>query len=398
MVRTSDCTVPGIRGAGGRNRLTSRKKGLTKLYIDSTRALRDFCKTLRAAGEFGFDTEFIRERSYIPQLCFVQAATPDTIALIDPFCVEMDAFWQLVAAPDVVKIVHAGEQDLEMGYIQTQKAPANVVDVQIAAGLAGLDYPMSYGNLVQEVVGAEVEQGKAFSEWSQRPLSDAQLRYAAADVAYLCPAWDDLNERLGRLGRQEWLREEMAPFERKEAYVCEPELLYQRVRGWEQLSPRTLGVLRELAAWREQAAGKADLPPRTFLTDPALRAVARDVPETVPELARVKGFPRPLARSAGRTILKLIDKGRNVPRGDLPRPGVSRRSDSARRKGVDEVMAAGQAYCAENQLNHGLFASRAGYAALVRYIGRDRGNGSPPRLLTGWRKEFAGDRLAKLLT
>ena len=377
--------------------MTSRKKGLTKLYVESTRDLRSLCKTLRAAGEFGFDTEFIRERSYIPQLCFVQAATVDTIALIDPFCVEMDAFWQLVLDPDVLKIVHAGEQDLEMGYIQMQKSPANVVDVQIAAGLAGLDYPLSYGKLVQEVVGAEVEQGKAFSEWSQRPLSDAQLRYAAADVAYLCPVWDDLAERLAQLGREGWLREEMAPFERTGAYACEPSLLYQRVRGWEQLSPRTLAVLRELAAWRERAAHKADLPPRTFLTDPALRAVARDVPESIDELARIKGFPRPLARRAGRTILKHIEKGQDVPRSQMPRPGVSRRSESSRRKSVDDAMAAGQAHCAENQLSHSLFASRASYAALVRYVGRGGRNGPPPRLLTGWRKEFAGDRLAALL-
>jgi len=377
--------------------LTSHKKSQTKLYIDSTRALRSLCKTLRAAGEFGFDTEFIRERSYIPQLCFVQAATPDTVALIDPFCVEMDEFWQLVLDPDVLKIVHAGEQDLEMGYLQTRKAPANVVDVQIAAGLAGMDYPLSYGNLVREVVGADVPQGNAFSEWSQRPLSDEQLRYAAADVAYLCPVWDDLSERLAQVGREGWLREEMAPFERKDAYACEPSLLYQRVRGWEQLSPRTLAVLRELAAWRERATRKADLPPRTFVTDPALRAVARDLPETIPELARVKGFPRPLARRAGRTILKHIEKGRNVPRSQMPHPGVSRRSESSRRKSVDAAMAAGQAHCLENQLCHSLFASRASYAALVRYLGRGGKNASPPRLLTGWRKEFAGEMLAALL-
>jgi len=377
--------------------LTSRKKGQTKLYVESTRDLRGLCKTLRAAGEFGFDTEFIRERSYVPQLCFVQAATVDTIALIDPFCVEMDAFWDLVVDPGVLKIVHAGEQDLEMGYIQTEKPPANVVDVQIAAGLAGLEYPLSYGNLVREVVGAEVEQGNAFSEWSQRPLSDAQLRYAAADVAYLCPVWDDLAERLAGLGREAWLREEMAPFERAEAYACEPATLYQRVRGWEQLSPRTLAVLRELSVWRERAARKADLPPRTFVTDPALRAVARDVPETIADLARVKGFPRPLARRAGRTILKHIEKGRAVPRSEMPRPGVSRRSESSRRKSVDDVMAAGQAHCTAHQLSHSLFASRASYAALVRYLGRGRRNGPLPRLLTGWRKEFAGEILTSLL-
>ena len=369
------------------------------------------CQTLRQAGVFGFDTEFIRERSYRPQLCLLQVATPDRVALVDPFQVDTREFWQIVADPAVVKVVHAGNQDLEIGYLHTQLVPANIFDVQVAAALAGLHYPLPYGKLVHSLLGVRAPQDHTVSDWSRRPLSSGQIEYAVADVAYLLGAHDKLRARLDKLARLDWLREEMLPLEAASTYAADPRLAYLRVRGHERLRPREMAVLRELVDLRDQGARAADLPVRTFLKDEVLVAVARRMPQTLNQLDEVRGFPTPLIRQIGQAILDAVRAGQQV-QGDLhPRAGHDDEDDPANRMLVDLACAAGQSLCLSGQLNHALLACRGDYADLVRAL--RRGTGKPakepdeakpdsapddqPRLLAGWRRRFAGDRLADLL-
>ena len=369
----------------------------SEFLVTDSKQFREVCKTLREAGTFGFDTEFIRERSYLPQLCLIQAATPDIVALIDPFEVDAREFWELVADGDICKIVHSGTQDLEMCYLHIKRPGANIFDVQVAAGLVGLGYPLSYGKLVQGLLGKKVLQDKSYSEWSRRPLSPGQLNYAVEDVLHLDSIHKILRKRLKKLGRETWLRQEMGPLESTDMFDCKPQDRWQRVQGWQRLSRRRLAVLRELAAWREQGACRHDVPPRTFLRDQVLTALSRQMPTSIKELRDTKGFPRPLASREGKIVLQAIETGRNMPEAKLPDPVQPKDENPVDKMLVDLVSATGQSICLARDLCHSLFASRSHYAALVSAVRYGIPGLDTLKLLTGWRKKFAGKGLREML-
>ena len=365
--------------------------------VKTSEQLRRACQRLRAAGVFGFDTEFIRENSYLPHLCLIQAAAKDFVVMIDPFDVDVEPFWRLVADPAVEKVVHAGEQDLEICYLHLRRPPANIFDVQVAAGLAGLSYPLSYGKLVLEVFATEIKQGKSFSDWARRPLTQGQLQYAVEDVQYLVSLRDHLHARLRKSGRLAWMREEMAPAEDPQTYGYDSLRALQRLRGWRRMGRQRLAILRELASWRNAAARKADLPPRTFLRDGAMKNVARHMPKTIVQLRRVKGFPRPLAQRLGAEVLKTLEMALALPESDWPE-AAPRETDPDDKALVSRTIEAVQAFCDANDLNPALVASRAGYVDLLHAL---RDNRRPPkhlRLASGWRKRYLGKLVTGLLT
>ena len=369
----------------------------SEFLVTDPKRFGEVCKALREAGTFGFDTEFIRERSYQPQLCLIQAATPGLIALIDPFKVDAGEFWELVADGDICKIVHAGSQDLEMCYLHIKRPGANIFDVQVAAGLVGLGYPLSYGKLVQGLLARKSLQDKSYSEWSRRPLGPGQLHYAVEDVIHLDMVHKILKKRLKKLGRETWLRQEMQPLESTDMFDCKPQDRWRRVQGWQRLNRRKLAILRELAAWREQGARRHDVPPRTFLRDQVLTALSRQMPTTVKELRHTKGFPRPLASKEGKNVLQAIETGRNVPEAKLPDSAQPKDENPVDKMLVDLVSATGQSICLARDLCHSLFASRSLYAALVSAVRYGIPEPDSLKLLTGWRRKFAGKRLKEML-
>ena len=374
--------------------------GLTHSFgsmVKTREQLRQACRRLRAAGVFGFDTEFIRENSYLPQLCLIQAATKDFVVVIDPFEADMDPFWRLVADPAVEKVVHAGEQDLEICYLHLRRPPANIFDVQVAAGLVGLSYPLSYGKLVLEVFDTEIKQGKSFTDWARRPLTPGQLEYAVEDVQYLVSLRGHLHERLHKSGRLPWMREEMAPAEDPQTYGYDSLRALQRLRGWRRMGRQRLAILRELATWRNAAAREADLPPRTLLRDGAMKNVAKNMPKTVAQLRRIKGFPRPLAQRAGAEVLKTLEMALALPESDWPE-AAPRETDPDDKTLVSRTIEAVQAFCAANDLNPALVASRAEYVDLLHALRDSRRPPKHLRLATGWRKRFLGKLITGLLT
>jgi ribonuclease D len=381
----------------------------SQLLVLEAQGLQDVCGRLRQGGIFAFDTEFIRENSYLPKICLVQVASPQQIALIDPLAVDLAPFWELVLDAAVEKVVFAGEQDLELCHLQTGKAPRNIFDVQLAAGLAGLPYQSSYGNLVRLMLGHELEQGHAFSDWLRRPLTRAQLSYAVEDVLHLLEMKAALQDKLGAAGRLDWLAEEMRPYERPETYARPPELSWQRVRGHDRLGRRELGVLRELAVWREQVARQLDLPSRTAMRDECLCGIARRPPRTLQQLAAVRGLPRPDVQRFGQQILQAVNRGLAAPAEHCP-PLPTAGETPTNKMLADLVGAAGQSLCLEEAVSPRLLANQSDFMDLVAYLRRpDRPGGGEakiappsdddlPRLLKGWRRQFAGLRLAELVT
>ncbi len=369
-----------------------------KLLVEDASELRGLCRNLRAARVFGFDTEFIRERSYRPQLCLVQVATADLIALIDPFKLQIDEFWQLLLDPALEKIVHAGQQDIEMCYLSTGNTPANIFDVQVAAAFTGLPYPMSYRNLVKRIRQVKLAHDATFSEWSQRPLTKGQLSYAADDVLHLVPLKEELDRKLHKLGRTAWMADEMQTLVAEERYAAHPQELWGKVRGQKQLGRGELAVLRELAQWRESAARQADLPPRTFLRDESLTAIARQMPKTVDQLQATRGFPKPLANRAGKAVLRAVRKGRETPKAKLPHAAAGKGDSPANKMLTDLAIAIGESLCLRQGLSHNVLASQSDYAELVRALRHKGADLGHLKLMTGWRKDFAGTAITEVLT
>lgn len=372
------------------------------LLVTDRERFREVCRRLSAAGRFAFDTEFIRERSYEPRVCLVQVASADTLVLIDPILLgDIREFWDLVLDPSLETVVHAGRQDLEICHVATGQAPANVFDVQIAAGLAGLPYPLGYGRLVDHLLRVKLHQGETYSEWSQRPLTPEQLRYAVEDVAYLLPLRDKLARRLEQTGRSGWLREEVSRMETRELYARDVEEPWARVRGKGGLNRRGLAILREVASFREALAKERDIPSRTLLRDDALVEVSRRRPTAARDLRGLRSFSRHDDDRMIRGLLDAVARGAEVPDEQCPELPEEREEWAPGRMLADLAAAVGQALCQAGGVSHDLFAGRSDYMELAEAVVRPPGPNSAvrpaPRLLAGWRGEFAGSALTEVL-
>jgi len=365
--------------------------------IDRPAELGELIEHIRQTGHFAYDSEFIGEMSYVPKLCLIQVATPQRVALVDPLAqLDLMPFWSLVADSSIEKIVHCGQQDLEPVFRQLQRAPARIFDTQIAAGLAGLAYPVSLSKLVRELTGVHLGKGFTFTHWDHRPLSSVQMRYAADDVRYLPALREALGKRLEELGHAVWVEEESAS-------LCDPALYrpdmasdFMRVRGAQTLGGTGLAVLRELYAWREEAAKAQDVPPRTYLRDEILLEMARKPVTSVPGLSKVRGLPRPVEISDGQKITNAVQRGLTTPEAQQP---ASKHIEEtpAERFGIDSLWAMIAAWCAGQSADPALVTSRAEAARLYRELHEKQSLDDDGRLMRGWRGELLGRFLQDFL-
>ena len=351
---------------------------------------------LRTAGRFGYDSEFIGELTYVPRLCLIQVASVQQVALIDPLSeLDLRPFWELIADPAVEKIVHAGQQDLEPVVRLLHRAPINVFDTQIAAGFAGLPYPLSLSKLVQEFTGVKLGKGLTFTHWDQRPLSNMQFRYAADDVRYLVLIRHRLGERLEALGHSAWAAEECANQCDPKLFEFNPELQYLRVRGAGGLAARNLAVLRELTIWRDASAKLTDVPPRAFLKDEILLDLARNPIKSVEKLARVKGLPRPVEAEHGARIVEMTARALSLPATELPIPRETEPSPAEKFR-TDALWAVAQCLCWGQSLDPAVVTNRQEVSDLYQYL-TGSNSSVEHRLLTGWRGRAVGQSLAQLI-
>lgn len=352
---------------------------------------------LRESGSFAYDSEFIGELTYLPQLCLIQVATTSRIDLIDPMApgIDLIPFWELVADPAVEKITHSGQQDLEPVFRHLGRPAQNVFDVQVAAGFAGMAYPVSLSKLVKEVVGARLGKGLTFTHWDQRPLSAQQLRYAANDVRYLPAVRAALGTRLAALGHTPWAMEECAAQCDIRLYHFDADTAYLRVRGAGSLSSQGLGVLKELVIWRDAAARQHDVPPRAFLKDEIMVDLSRNPVKSVDKLARVRGLPRPVEQAHGAKIVEATRRGLGKPIALDPQylPGEDSPTDKHR---ADALWATTQCLCIGRSIDPDLFSSRQEIGRFQRQINA----GQEPRdlrILTGWRYEAVTRTLLEVI-
>jgi ribonuclease D len=298
--------------------------------IATTDALADACERLRREEFVTVDTEFMRERTYFPELCVVQMGGDAEVVVLDAQADGLDLapLGALLADSAVLKVFHAARQDNEIFLHRFGAVPTPLFDTQVAAMVAGFGDQVGYDALVAALTGGSIDKAHRFSDWSARPLSAAQIAYAAADVTHLRGVYRKLRARLEREGRLDWVAEEMAVLADPATYRPDPEQM------WERLRPRTnnrrmLGVLRAIAAWREREAQRVNIPRQRLLKDESLLEIAATAPTGIDALARIRGVTRGFAENrSGASLLAAIEAAKELPEAELPE--AARGRDGAR--------------------------------------------------------------------
>lgn len=341
---------------------------------------------LAGCPRIGLDIEFVGEDHYHPRLCLVQVATPDKLYIIDPFTVgPLDEFWKELVDPARQVIVHAGREEVRLCRRASGRPPANLFDLQIAAGLVGLGYPLGHGPLVGQLLGVHLSKVETLTEWRKRPLTTSQIRYALDDVRYLLALEDQLSRRLASLKRAAWAEEEFARFV-AEVSVDGPVLeneKWRKLKGTGSLDRRRLAMVRELYAWRDEEAARLNRPPRTVVRDDLLIEIARRNPTKDRDLHVVRG----LAKRHAAAIVAAVERARALPLEQCPRPAERERDPSQVALVVAVLNAVLQDFAARRQLSASLVATSSDVKELVR--ARMAGSPLPEDSIwrRGWRAE-----------
>jgi len=354
--------------------------------ISDSASLAAFCARMSEARFIAIDTEFLREKTYWPQLCLVQIAGPDEAMAIDPLVpgIDLAPLWALLDNPQVLKVFHAARQDVEIFLHLTGRIPAPMFDTQVAAMVCGFGDSASYETLATSLAKARIDKSMRFTDWTLRPLSERQLQYALSDVTHLRVVFEKLERKLERNGRLAWLDEEMAILTEPSTYLVSPEESWRRLKP-RSSSPRFLGILRELSAWREREAQERDLPRQRVIKDEALLEIAAHAPVNAEELSRTRGLGKGFAEGKqGVALLDVVAQGKALPEEGLPRP--MERNDLPRGLGpvVELLKVLLKMRCDENGVAHRLVASGSD----VELIAADDEAKVPA--MRGWRRELFG--------
>ncbi len=362
------------------------------MLITDTDALRNFCRSLESADFLAVDTEFMRENTYWPILCVAQVAGPDNVAAIDAQAdgIDLDPLFDLLLKPGLLKVFHSARQDIEIIFQRTGSLPLPVFDTQLAAMVCGFGESVAYETLVNKLAGVRLDKSSRFTDWSHRPLSERQLRYALDDVVHLRTVYENLRERLAESGRESWLEEEIADLTARETYEQPPEGAWRRLRT-RSTDPRFLATLREVAAWREAEAQRRNVPRGRVLRDDAVMEIAAHAPKTVTELARTRGLGRSTAEGRhGAAILEAVARGRATPPEDSPQPPNRPNLPHGLGPTVDLLRVLLKMCCEDAGVAQKLVASGND----LELIAAD--DGADVRALSGWRRAVFGNQALAL--
>ena len=355
--------------------------------ISDSASLAGFCQRQAEADYVTVDTEFMRVRTYWPQLCLVQLAGPEEAAVVDALAagLELSPLLDLMADPKVLKVFHAARQDIEIFHRLSGAVPAPLFDTQIAAMVCGFGDAVGYETLVAKLAKARIDKSMRFTDWSHRPLSDKQLDYALSDVTHLRTAYDKLNRRVERTGRSGWLDEEMGGLTAPATYAQDPKEAWRRLKT-KSSSPRFYAVLREVTAWRESEAQSRDVPRNRVLRDDILLDIAAHGPQSEEELSRTRGLAHnsrsPRTREG---ILAAVARGLAVPDDQCPLPPQTKPLPRGLKPVVDLLKVLLQAKCEEFDVARKLVANSND----LEQIAADDEAEVPA--LSGWRRQVFGD-------
>ena len=361
------------------------------VLITTSSALAELCGRLRQEPWITIDTEFMRERTYYPELCVVQLASSVDVAVVDAEApgIDLAPLGALLADTAVLKVFHAARQDVEIFLERFGAVPKPLFDTQVAAMVAGFGDQVGYDALVQALTGGSIDKAHRFSDWSARPLSASQIAYAAADVTHLRGVYERLRQRLERDGRVEWVAEEMAVLDAPGTYRADPETIWERLRP-KTSNRRMLGLLRATAAWREREAQRVNIPRQRLLKDESLLEIAATAPTTAEGLARVRGITRGFAEGrSGGGLLSALREAAALPEDALPPAPRLKEGGKPSPALVALLKVLLAAKCEEHHVAPKLLASSEELDRLATEAEPD------VPALQGWRREvFGADALA----
>jgi ribonuclease D len=360
-------------------------------YIDSDEGLAQFCSEIHDAPFVAVDTEFMREKTYYPKLCLIQVEGKGKIACIDPFRVrDFTPMLNIFRDQSVTKVLHSVSQDMEVFLHSFDCLPSPVYDTQIAASLTGLGEQVSYANLVNEMLGVQLDKSHTRTDWTRRPLDDAQIRYAADDVRYLAELYPKQRQRLEEQGRLDWLQGDFDAIVEESRYRPDPENVWRKVKGHARLRGVDLAVLSQLAKYREEKAMHHDRPRRFIMGDDLLLDLVKSKPKNLKDIERRRGFNPTVIDKHGAALLECIQAGLSMPKEQWPETGKGKPLTANQEVMADILMGLLKQQAKKNEVSVASMASRKEVERLARGK-RDIA------LMSGWRYELGGKVLIQFL-
>ncbi len=359
---------------------------LTRFGSIEAEELESLARTLESQPEIGLDTEFLRERTFFPKLCLLQLRAAGQIWCVDTLRVgSLDALLPVLTAPNVRKLIHAARQDLEAVYLSTKQVISPVFDTQIAAACIGMKPQVGYAELAKTLLDVVVPKGQTRTDWSKRPLTPAQLEYAADDVLYLDAIAEKLKQSLRNLKREHWVREDCLELEERRLYEPDPAQAWERLRGVAQLAPEPRARAKAIAVWREKLARERDLPRAWILSDAAVFSIAQANPATAAALDAVQ----PMNERFAAALLDALAISSADELQDLE-PVQESRPTPEQKALLDTLSKVVDARAAELKVSAEVLAPRGELKALA--MGR-----RDTHALTGWRFQEIGSQLLATL-
>lgn len=364
---------------------------MTVQFIDTPEALTTLCQQLTNKDWLAVDTEFLREKTYYPQLCLIQIASDDVIACVDPLAIsDLTPLLDILYNPNTTIVFHAARQDLELLYLIRGELPPTLFDTQLAATVLGYGDQIGYAGLVKQCLDVDLDKAHSRTDWTKRPLDQAQIDYAADDVRYLRDVYHILKEQLTDKDRLHWLDEDFATLSSIKTYEPSPGTIWRKIKGAGRLKGIQLVVLQRLAAWRENRAVKSNRPRRWMLKDEVMIDLARLNPESPEKLKLIRGLESSTIERHGKTILAEIKQAKSLPKDDWPKVKKLEPLNNQQDALIDALMSLLRKYCDQQSIAPTAVANRKDIESMVR------GETDIP-LLHGWRNEIVGHYLDKFL-
>lgn len=361
-------------------------------FVDSVTELDILCQKMQHEPWLAIDTEFLREKTYYPKFCLLQIATLEWVACVDSIALEgqMSELFEIINNPNIIKVLHSCRQDVEIFYQLTGKLPAPVYDTQLVAPLLGLQENPGYAMLVSGFLNINLSKIHTRTDWSQRPLSADQMKYAADDVIYLAKIYQMMEEQLQKLGRENWLKEDFEQLMNPDLYDIPPANAWLKIRGKNKLTGKQLVIVQALAEWREKVAKKDDRPKNWILRDELILDMAKLQPVNIKELSEIRSINDGFVRRSGQQVCALIKAAQGKPGLKLKAKENSVKKTVKQEAVLDVLSAVVRLRAEENALNPIILATRKDLEALLF-------DEPGSLLLHGWRYSMVGKELQGLL-
>ena len=358
--------------------------------ITDQNTLNDFYNKCKIEKVLAVDTEFIRDSTYYPSLCLIQIAGINFAAAIDPLAkLDMSPIWELLLNKNILKVFHAGRQDIEIFFGLMGEIPTPIYDTQIAAMFCGLGDQVSYESLVNNFLGLSVNKEHQFTNWLQRPLSKNQINYAISDVTHLINIFPLIRKAIKDNNREEWVTKELEHLSKKELYQVKADEVWKKIK-LKNSNPQMLNLLKYLAYWRENECKKRNIPRNRLIRDDVLINISFSKPKTISELKKIRAIPKNLSNDDFSQILEVIDKAQKVRREEWPL--ISTSTSPQISKSSLELLKILLKYCSEeNGLAEKVIANTDDLKSILE------GQIKNMKVFTGWRNKIFGEMALSLL-